>query len=217
MNMLQIISFDRTGDALLVGKDGNTPVVAMRPICENLGLTWGSQWNRLRRDPVLNSAVFMMKMVDGGGKTRDMVCLPIKLLNGWLFRIEVNRVKPHLRERIIAYQEECFDVLHQHFFGASLSGARRLQFSPAVEKIDDVLAFLHDHQLRVLAVLRVHANPISGQVMTNVYKIAEDSGISRANATRTICLLSALNVVDVRRGQGFWLRHNLVERAEVVV
>ena len=49
------------------------------------------------------------------------------MLNGWLFGVDANRVKDEIRPKLIRYQEECFDVLHQHFMGNrsrfSVSGA----------------------------------------------------------------------------------------------
>jgi hypothetical protein len=44
-----------------------------------------------------------------------MLCLPLKYLNGWLFGVNANRVKPELRERVIQYQRECYDILAQAF------------------------------------------------------------------------------------------------------
>jgi hypothetical protein len=37
------------------------------------------------------------------------------MLNGWLFGVDSNRVKPELKERVIAYQRECFKVLSDYF------------------------------------------------------------------------------------------------------
>ena len=37
------------------------------------------------------------------------------MLNGWLFGVDVNRVRPELRERLMQYQRECFQVLNAHF------------------------------------------------------------------------------------------------------
>jgi hypothetical protein len=50
-----------------------------------------------------------------GGGTQEMLCLPLKYISGFLFAINANRVKTHLRERLIIYQRECYDVLAQAF------------------------------------------------------------------------------------------------------
>jgi hypothetical protein len=93
----------------------DTPVVALKPIVENIGLVWGAQFNRIQRHPVLSSTISMMNIVAEDGKNREMLCLPLDMLNGWLFGIDANRVKPELKDRVIIYQRECFKVLANHF------------------------------------------------------------------------------------------------------
>jgi hypothetical protein len=44
-----------------------------------------------------------------------MLSLPLDYLNGWLFGINVNRVKAEIRERLIPYQKECYRVLAEAF------------------------------------------------------------------------------------------------------
>jgi len=44
-----------------------------------------------------------------------MICLPLDMLNGWLFGINANRVKESLRDRLLRYQHECYRVLAQAF------------------------------------------------------------------------------------------------------
>jgi hypothetical protein len=50
-----------------------------------------------------------------------MLCLPLKFIPGWLFGINANRVKPELRENIIRYQRECYDVLAEAFVEGQLT------------------------------------------------------------------------------------------------
>ena len=49
------------------------------------------------------------------GGSQIMLCLPLDFLNGWLFGVIANRVKPELRERVIQYQRECYRILAQAF------------------------------------------------------------------------------------------------------
>jgi hypothetical protein len=44
-----------------------------------------------------------------------MTCLPLKYLSGWLFGVNAARVRAQLRERLIHFQEECYDVLADAF------------------------------------------------------------------------------------------------------
>jgi hypothetical protein len=49
------------------------------------------------------------------GGDQKTLALRLDMLNGWLFGISAARVKPELRETLICYQRECFDVLARHF------------------------------------------------------------------------------------------------------
>jgi hypothetical protein len=50
-----------------------------------------------------------------------MLCLPLKFIPGWLFGVNANRVKPELRDNVIRYQRECFDVLSEAFLEGRLT------------------------------------------------------------------------------------------------
>ena len=41
--------------------------------------------------------------------------MPLKKLNGWLFSINPEKVRADLREKVIQYQEECFEALYNYW------------------------------------------------------------------------------------------------------
>jgi hypothetical protein len=45
----------------------------------------------------------------------EMIFLKLDYLNGWLFGISENRVKPELKDLILKYKRECYSVLANHF------------------------------------------------------------------------------------------------------
>ncbi|MFV9505980.1 MAG: phage antirepressor N-terminal domain-containing protein [Oscillochloridaceae bacterium umkhey_bin13] len=90
-------------------------VIPLRPVADALGLAWGSQNNRLQRDEVLARRIRKVLMHGADGKLREMICLPIDLLPGWLFGVSTTRVRPELREKLSRYREECFKVLWEAF------------------------------------------------------------------------------------------------------
>ena len=49
------------------------------------------------------------------GGIQEMLCIPLRKLNGWLFSINPSKVREDLRERVVQYQEECFEVLHSYW------------------------------------------------------------------------------------------------------
>jgi len=93
----------------------NIPHVALKPLCENIGLDWSAQVQKIKRHPVLSSTMVMITTVAEDGKLREMLMMPIKYLNGWLFGVDSNRVNPEIKDRVIEYQRECFEVLASHF------------------------------------------------------------------------------------------------------
>lgn len=103
------------GASLFVTTINGKPFVALKPICDAIGIDPEAQRLRIQRHPVLNSVACVTKATGADGKQYEMVMLPLDKLNGWLFGVSVRRVKPELRERLTQYQAECFDVLAQHF------------------------------------------------------------------------------------------------------
>lgn len=118
-----VIFYEDEITAVVVEEDGRQEVyVPLRPICDYLGIDWASQRKRITRDPVLSetmmSMVIMTTDIDPESRrprSSEMSCLPLKFLNGWLFGVNASRVKEELRERLIRYQRECYDVLAQAF------------------------------------------------------------------------------------------------------
>lgn len=90
------------------------PYVLMKPICENIGLDWRSQLKRIKRNHVLSQGVVVMTTPSTGGE-QDYIALPLGYLNGWLMGVDANKVKPEIKDTLIKYQLECYDVLYKHF------------------------------------------------------------------------------------------------------
>lgn len=87
---------------VITAADGQR-LVAMRPICEAIGLDSDAQLKRIKRNPVLSKGSVIMTVPSAGGD-QSMVCLPVDYLNGWLFGITASQVKPEIRQRLEDYQ-----------------------------------------------------------------------------------------------------------------
>ena len=106
-------------------KDGKQ-YVAMKPICENIGLDWVSQHKRIQRKEALNSVMVIMTTTGNDGKKYEMLCLPIEVLNGWLMGVDENRVKPEIKDTLVMYQKECYKALHDYWHKGEAINPRRL-------------------------------------------------------------------------------------------
>lgn len=89
------------------------PLVVIRSVCDAIGVDYPNQWRKLTTDLRFNCCD--MTTVAQDGKQRELICLPLNQLNGWLFSINPNKVPEGIRAKLIAYQQECFDVLYKHF------------------------------------------------------------------------------------------------------
>ncbi len=90
--------------------------VALKPLCENMGISYGSQYNRLQKAKW--ATVFMMKTVGADGKSRDMTAIDRRTFSMWLATIDTARVKNEdAKNLIVAYQCEAADALDAYFFG----------------------------------------------------------------------------------------------------
>ena len=89
--------------------------IPVKPICDLVGVDWGGQYRRIRRDPVLSEETRSIDVTSTRRGTQPMVCLPLDYISGFLFGLNADRVKPELRERVILYQRECYKVLAEAF------------------------------------------------------------------------------------------------------
>jgi hypothetical protein len=84
------------------------------------GVPWTAQRQRIKRDPVLAevlTVVIVTITTEGATPTQDreMLCLPLEYLNGFLFGMNATRAKEDIRENLIRYQRECYQVLADAF------------------------------------------------------------------------------------------------------
>lgn len=90
-------------------------LVAVKPICEALGVDWSSQKQRIERDEILSSTMVMITTVASDGKDREMCAIPYMYVFGWLFSIDTSKVKEEAREAVLKYKNECYRALYEHF------------------------------------------------------------------------------------------------------
>jgi len=103
------VSFHNT--TLITAKVEETEYTAMKPIVNGMGLIWARQSQKIRDSRYRHMYIPMQT----SGGIQKMLCLPVKKLNGWLFSINPEKVKPEIKEAVIQYQEECFAVLYDYW------------------------------------------------------------------------------------------------------
>ncbi|EHJ2889529.1 phage antirepressor Ant [Salmonella enterica] len=112
------------GQQIITAMAAGVAYVAMKPIVENLGMSWGTQQQKLMKCLDKFNCIHM-NMVAADGKLRKLLCIPLKKLNGWLFSINPEKVRADIRDKLIQYQEECFTVLHDYWTKGKAENPRK--------------------------------------------------------------------------------------------
>jgi hypothetical protein len=99
------------------------------------------------------------------GGLQEMLMLPVNFLNGWLFGIDSNRVKPEIRERLVEYQTECFEVLANHFMPKVNETAANDQLSEFLKPITETID-IRDFEWRKQIICQLIENLKKAQVST---------------------------------------------------
>lgn len=98
--------------------------VPLRPLCEQLGLSWSGQRERIMRDAVLSDELRSVRLTRTEAGERDLLALPLEFLPGWLFGISTARVKPELQDKIVRYRRDCFRALWRAFQAETMPAAQ---------------------------------------------------------------------------------------------
>jgi hypothetical protein len=111
----ELIKFHDT-DILAVERE-NKWWIAIQPIAEAIGLNAESAVRGIKNDEILGPEHTVWSVQVGEKQSRNMVCLPIQHIHGWLFSIQSGKVRPEIRERLLTFKRECYEVLFNHFYG----------------------------------------------------------------------------------------------------
>lgn len=110
-----IVEVPFNGSAMIAQRfDDGEIYTALKPICENIGIAYNGQWERLNRTPW--ATIRMIRTVGADGKQRDMVAISRKTLTMWLATIDTNRLSDEqARHNVTVYQQEAAEALDQYF------------------------------------------------------------------------------------------------------
>lgn len=111
---MQALKTNFLGQEITLIDNNGVAYVAMREVVLGIGLEWARQAQKLNTQKEKFSCVHM-PTTGKDGKQYEMLCMPIKKLNGWLFSINPNKVRSDLKERLENYQEECFLALWDYW------------------------------------------------------------------------------------------------------
>ncbi|EDW5777959.1 phage antirepressor Ant [Salmonella enterica] len=112
------------GAVLYVVNHNGEPYTPMKPIVEGMGMDWASQFTKMKQR-FKTSIVKITMQLPGDEQRREILCLALRKLAGWLQTISPNKVKPEIRDKVIKYQEECDDVLYDYWTKGKAENPRK--------------------------------------------------------------------------------------------
>lgn len=151
-------------------REGDAVFVALKPLVEEIGLTWHGQFERVKRHPVLSEGIRVTRIPSGGG-VQESVVMALEMLPGYLATIQSERITDeNVRARVILFQREAFRVLFDHFFGGRTKAAGsalpstidliRLVDRTRAEREPSVRAMFHAHLSHLCERLNLPLPPI---------------------------------------------------------
>lgn len=108
INGVEIVTVEQDGDIY----------VPIKPICDAIGIDYKTQHEKISDDDFLAPTMGIIPTVAADGKNREMCCLPLRYIYGWLASINPGKVAESARDAVTRYRRECYDVLYEHFTGS---------------------------------------------------------------------------------------------------
>jgi len=93
----------------------NEKYVAIKPICEAIGVGYDNQIEKINSDEILSQLTPLKGATGADGKTYKMRVISLRYVFGWLFTINANKVNPEIKQEVINYKKECYDALFNTF------------------------------------------------------------------------------------------------------
>lgn len=124
---------------IFIISNGIEKFVAIKPICQALGVSVQKQLEKIKNDEILSSTITLRVTVGADGKDREMQCLPLKYIFGWLFTINPENVKPEIKHLIVQYKRECYDALFDSFTKRTSLLKEKTEYQMQIETLEEDL------------------------------------------------------------------------------
>lgn len=119
--------------------------IAIKPICEGVGVDYIQQFKNLKDDIMLGPKLCKHTiLVPGNSQPRKYICLPEKYIYGYIFSIKSES------EALIEYKEKCYELLFEFFHGTITSRKNLIKEKTLaeyeIEKIEKRLSENEDYK-----------------------------------------------------------------------
>ena len=118
---------------------GNERYVAIKPICEAIGVKYDTQIEKIKEDEILSQLTPLRGIVAADEKERKMRVIPLRFVFGWLFTINPNNVKPEIKQQVINYRMECYNALFDTFTKRTSILKEKTEYQRKVSQLEEEL------------------------------------------------------------------------------
>lgn len=169
-NSTSIVSIPFKGQTIEARANGNSYYIILRHVCQNLGIDYTAQYERLKRRPW--ATVVILTTVGSDNRKRQMAAIDRRTFLMWLATISVNMMKnKRARLLVIAYQKKAADVL-DHFFGKQFDEAARKNQQEVVQLRSQL-----NRQKGAVAVAYEMGVDVEGSNATQVAALLQQRGV----------------------------------------
>lgn len=148
---LQSLSFynDKV-DIIVISKQEQKEVyIAIKKVCENIGLSWATQYKKIKEHHRFSKGIIISPIVTAGGK-QDTLFLHKPKFFMWLYAIKPEKVAQSIRSHLIKYQDEVELAIDHYFTQETTIPSEPLrQYDKEIDEIFPMIS----SQARMLAVL----------------------------------------------------------------
>lgn len=95
-------------------QDSGSKWVSIKRVTEALSVNYHAVFRNLQKDSFLYSCCKVIKINGSDGRRRDMICLPLEMLHGWIFSLKSNN------SALARYKKLCYEVLYLEFVNKRL-------------------------------------------------------------------------------------------------
>lgn len=135
--------------------------VAVRSVCQALGIDYRKQFERIKNDAILKDVV--TDRVTASDKTgvrkQEMFCLPLKYVFGWIFSIDDSKVNEKAKPNFLKYKMECYDALYERFYLRSMLYEKKQKaIDDVAQEIEDLTKTIKEKKEKLV---KIKATPVS--------------------------------------------------------
>lgn len=125
-------------DSLISIKNEHTGeiYVSMKHVCQSIGIAWSGQHNKLKENGKNTDRYHVWGcqelLITTNGVEKETIVIPVNNINGWLLQLNPKNLRSDkIRQKLIRYQKECFQVLYDYWNkGAAVN--------PRIEQSSDI-------------------------------------------------------------------------------